>query len=232
MWVLALCAVTAFLWFWRWRRSGQTLVDFLGIGLWYVYARLWHRWSSNGWAPLPGAGPAILVANHTCSADPAFLTAGCRRRLCFMIAQEFYGNAFLRRLFHFLRCVPVQRHGRDPRAVREALRRLAEGRVLCIFPEGGLSHIGRSGSSPKAGVALLALKSRVPVFPVRITNGPRTSRLSHAWLRPSRVHVTFGPALDLSRFYHRPITRKLLEEVTGSIMEHIKIDLLPIKMKQ
>ena len=38
----------------RWRRSGMTLGNFLGIGLVSLYARLWHRYTANGPAPLPG----------------------------------------------------------------------------------------------------------------------------------------------------------------------------------
>ena len=63
----------------RWRRSGMTLGNFLGIGLVSLYTRLWHRYTANGPAPLPLKGPAILIANHTCSTDAAFLTSGCSR---------------------------------------------------------------------------------------------------------------------------------------------------------
>lgn len=221
--VLAACGLTALVFLWRWRRSGWGLVDYLGIGFWYCYARLWHRWSSNGLAPLPATGPAILVSNHTCSADPSFLTAGCARRLSFLLAQEFYGYPLVWRLFEFLHCVPVHRDGKDARSVRMSLQRLEEGRVLCIFPEGGLSHVGRKGRSvSKPGIAYIALKSRVPVYPALIRKGPQTSKLLDSWLKPSRgVQVTFGPALDLSQFHDRPVNRKLLEEMTRHIMRRI-----------
>lgn len=221
--VLAACALTGFIFLWHWHRSGWGLVDYLGIGFWNWYARLWHRWSSNGQAPLPAQGPAILVSNHTCSADPSFLTAGCARRLSFLLAEEFYGFPLVARLFEFLHCVPVRRDGKDARSVRLSLRRLEEGRVLCIFPEGGLSHVGRKGPVVgKAGIAYIALKSRVPVYPALIRKGPQTSKVLDSWLKPSRgVRVTFGPPLDLSRFYDRPVSRKLLEEMTRYIMRRI-----------
>src|SRR6202022_2482438 len=136
-------------------------------------------------ARLPATGPAILVANHTCSADPAFLTAGCRRVLSFMIAREDYNIRLLRPLLDYIGCVPVARNGRDAAGVRNALRRLDRGCVLCIFPEGGLSNAGRKRvRSGKAGVALLALRSRAPVFPALISGGPQTSSIPRAWLLP------------------------------------------------
>ena len=55
-----------------------------------AYCGLWHRLKTNGWAPLPETGPAILIANHTCGIDHLILQAGCRRVLGFMIAREYY----------------------------------------------------------------------------------------------------------------------------------------------
>ena len=34
-----------------------------------TYCALWHRLKTNGWAPLPETGPALLIANHTCGID-------------------------------------------------------------------------------------------------------------------------------------------------------------------
>jgi 1-acyl-sn-glycerol-3-phosphate acyltransferase len=155
--------------------------------------------------------------------DPAFLQAACPRAISFLLAQEYYEIGHFRPLFEYTRCVPVARNGRDVRAVRTAVRRLSEGRVLCIFPEGGLSNAGRNGLRPgKAGIALLALRSRAPVSPAQIAGGPQRSEVLPAWLRPSRVRVRFGPAVDLSAYYDRPISRKLLEEVTALLMDRVR----------
>ena len=119
-------------------------------------------------------------------------------------------------------CVPVSRNGRDAVAARTAIRRLQEGRVICIFPEGGLSNAGRPRLRPgKAGAALIALRSQAPVFPALISGGPQTSSLKGAWLRPSRVRVRFGRAIDLSVYQGRPLDRRLLEEVTRVLMGRI-----------
>jgi 1-acyl-sn-glycerol-3-phosphate acyltransferase len=223
MWILPILVVALIALLLKWRRSGQRLHDFLGHGLVYVYARVWHRCSYRRPAPLPKSGPAILYSNHTCSADPAFLDGGSGRPLSFFLAREYYNISWLRWLFDYLGCVPVNRNGRDVAAVRQALRRLREGRVLCIFPEGGMSYAGRKRMGPgKVGIALLALRSRAPVFPARIRGGPQTSRILPAWLRPSGgTRVTFGPAVDLSAYQGRLINRKLLEEVTAFCMKRI-----------
>src|SRR5262249_26365562 len=73
----------------------------------------------------------------------------------------------------------------------------------------------------KSGIALLALRSGVPVYPAYIEDGPQTSNLLRAWLKPSRVRVIFGAPLDLSRFQNRTADRRLLEEATAHIMQRI-----------
>src|SRR5262249_38144927 len=105
-----------------------------------------------------------------------------------------------------------------------SLMQLSEGRMVGIFPEGNLSGtVGARIRPGKAGVALLALRSHAPVFPVYIDGGPRTEKLLLGWLRPSRVpvRVYYGRPVDLSAYYGRPVSRRLLEEVTELIMRRV-----------
>lgn len=223
MWMWAVCAIAlAGVWA-EWRRSGKRLLDFLAVRIARAYAQLWHRCSTNRRAPLPQKGAALLVSNHTCSADPAFIASGCERSIGFLIAQEYYQARALRWFFDFLRCVPVKRNHRDIGGVRAALRRLSEGCVLCIFPEGGLSNAGRNRIGlVKPGIALLAIRSRAPVYPAAVIGGPQTSSVLRGWLLPScPVKVVYGPPVDLSDYYDRRINRQVLEEVTAIIMNRI-----------
>ena len=191
------------------------------LGVARAYARLWHRWSSDGPSPVPVTGPALLVSNHTCSADPMFLLAGSARLIAFAVAREHVDvHPLARRLLNYTECVAVTRNGRDPGAARQLLRRLVDGRLVGIFPEGNLSGVaGRRLGKAKHGAAFLALVTRVPVFPVYIAGGPCTDQLLRSWLLPSPrpVRVYYGPAIDLAPYYGRPRTRRLLEEVTQCI---------------
>jgi len=125
----------------RW--PGLTWAEF-GIlrGSWW-YARVWHRWSCPRSASLPAAGPAILVCTHTCSADPSFLLAIAPRRLSFLVAREFYDtHPLIIFILDTMRCIRVRRGGNDPMALRQALRRLQDGGLVALFPEGNLSGVG------------------------------------------------------------------------------------------
>jgi 1-acyl-sn-glycerol-3-phosphate acyltransferase len=213
----------------------RPFLDAFLLGIARVYAHLWHRWSSNGPSPVPATGPAILVSNHTCSADPTFLLAGSARVICFAVASEHINvHPLARRLLDYADCVPVTRNGRDTGAARRLLRRLAEGWLVCIFPEGNLSGVARNCfGAARHGAAFLALVTRAPVFPVYIAGGPHTDRLLQSWLLPSRqaVRVHYGPPIDLSPYYGQPRTRRLLEEVTRQIQASI-LELRPQKERK
>src|SRR5262249_10242217 len=100
--------------------------------------------------------------------------------------------------------------------------------------EGNLSGVVRDRPrKPKHGIALLALRSRVPVFPVYIAGGPRTDQLLRSWLLPSprSVRVIVGPRVGLAADYGRPVDRRVLEEVTTLIMKRVQ-DLRPLRKKE
>jgi 1-acyl-sn-glycerol-3-phosphate acyltransferase len=223
MWALMVLSVTAAVFWLRWRLSGQYWLHWLGLGLVRFYAQMLHGIPSRCRAPIPPKGAALLIANHTCSSDPAFLQCGVCRPLGFVVAREYYDDLpWARPLFDYIGCVPVCRNGRDVAGLRIALRRLSEGRAVCIFPEGGLRDAGGSRlRRSRAGAALLALRSRAPVYPAFIHGGPQHDNVLRAWLLPSRTRVVYGPPVDLSAYYERTINRPLLEEVMNLLMRHV-----------
>lgn len=164
-----------------------------------AYCALWHRLKTNGWAPLPEHGPALLIANHTCGIDHVLLQGGCRRILGFIIAREYYEWNLIHWFCQLVGCIPVNRDGRDLQAIRAALRALEEGRVVPIFPEGRITPAsGRVLGEFLPGAAYLALRAGVPVYPAYIHGTPETDQIGESLRTPSHSFVTFGPPIDLS----------------------------------
>jgi 1-acyl-sn-glycerol-3-phosphate acyltransferase len=193
--------------------------DLFEVEALHLFARVWHDCAPDGGGALPPQGPAIVVANHPSHSDPAFLVSAGLRPLCFLHAGEYFNVPVLRKLFERAGCIPVRRDGHDAAGVRAALRRLDEGRAVCVFPEGDISPADDHFRRGKTGAAFLALRTRAPVYPALISGGPRSHRLLRDWLWPSSgVRVVFGPRIDLSAYYDRPITHDLLREVTRLLM--------------
>ena len=196
--------------------------DPLSLFLWKLnrcYCRRVHKFSWQGKDPLPSRGPAVLVSNHRSSVDPFILAAATHRILSFLIAAEYYAIPGPKWLFNWMGCVPVRRGQQEVGAVRNALQALKQGRLLCIFPEGG---IDRGFQSPRLGVGYLAWRSGAPVIPACVTGTPRGLSVWRALVTPSQSRVRFGEPVCLPR--ERPVKpdRKQIAEWTDGITDAIR----------
>lgn len=195
-------------------------VDIL-LGLDRAYCRGWAGLTTNGPAPIPEDGPALLIANHTSPLDPLMLQSVTARPIGFFFAREYYDLPVLRRIWRRLGCIPVNRTGYDATATKAGLRRLSGGEIVGVFPEGRMKLDGPGLLPGRFGAAMLALRGRVPVVPAYVTGAPPGHTMIRPYFVPCRVHVEFGKPIDLRRYYHRHIDRQLLGEVTTVMMAEL-----------
>ena len=84
-----------------------------------------------------------------------------------MAKKEIFNNKILSFIVRRLGAFPVSRNEVDISAVKKSLKILKEDRVLGIFPEG--TRVNKLDlNNAKAGVSLLAIRSKSPVLPVYI----------------------------------------------------------------
>ena len=86
---------------------------------------------------------------------------------------------------------PVKRGEADFGAMREALKRLKNGRVILIFVE-GTRRIGNEPSKAQAGGGFLAMKSKVPVVPVYLQGTNQVLAPGTKFFKRGPVTATFG----------------------------------------
>ncbi len=156
--------------------------------------RLAFRLEISGREHVPAAGPLLLVSNHVSLLDPPLVGGAAPRELYFLAKEELFGIPLFGRLIRALNARPVKRDGSDSRALKAALRLLAEGRALLIFPEGTRGVEGRLGEG-KPGAGMLAVMSGAPVVPVYVSGSGRALPAGRSVPRPAKVRVRFGPAL-------------------------------------
>jgi 1-acyl-sn-glycerol-3-phosphate acyltransferase len=204
------------------RRSGFRPGQYFGLRALWLVCKLWHGVRPRGPDPLPPSGPAILISNHTSTVDPLFLQSASRRIISFLMAREYYSIKLLQPIFNLNNPILVNRTGRDTAAMKATLRALGEGRVIGIFPEGGIHLDADSLGKAKPGTAMLALLTRAPVIPAFIERRPHTNKLWIGITRPANAQVYFGPPIDLSRYYDHEHGDAELEEVTRLLMKSIE----------
>ncbi|MDA8114912.1 MAG: lysophospholipid acyltransferase family protein, partial [Acidithiobacillus sp.] len=129
--------------------------------------------------------------------------------ISFLVAQEYYDKAWMRRLLEQTYSIPVRRDRRDVGALLQARRLLEDGRVLGIFPEGGINR-----DQTQKGLAWLVRESAAPVVPAHIS-GARQRRSDLAtWLHRQRPLLRYGVPLH----FHRDASAA---EVLGATMSAI-----------
>ncbi len=152
-------------------------------------ARVIYRVRVKGGEHLPATGGALIICNHVSYIDAIILQLACRRRLHFMAFAGARQSWWMRRTFGAAGVIPV-----TPRqatgAVRQVVQRLAQGDLVCIFPEGQISRTGVLMEVRK-GFDVIARKAGVPVIPVfldRLWGSMFSfSGQKYFWKHPQRV---------------------------------------------
>ncbi|WP_088278542.1 MFS transporter [Ideonella sp. A 288] len=174
----------------------------------FIATRCLYRFKVRGDEHLPTEGAAIVVANHVSFVDAIVLMAASPRPIRFIMDHRIFQVPVLGWLFRLAKAIPIAPQKEDPAAYAAAFeaadRVLAEGDLLGIFPEGGITRDGELQPF-KGGVMKILERRPVPVVPVALQNlwGSYFSRVEGgtAMVRPfrrgvfSRVGLVAGPAL-------------------------------------
>jgi 1-acyl-sn-glycerol-3-phosphate acyltransferase len=147
-------------------RETEESAYWLGRAVVDLFARATLRADLQWRAPLPD-GPKILAANHPTTTDPFLIMLLASEQVSVLVTEECFRVPVFGRILLASGHVPVVRQGGGV-TVEAALRLLAEGRTVAIFPEGAISPAEGGVHRPHSGVARLAVGSGAPVIPVGI----------------------------------------------------------------
>ena len=195
----------------------------------FLLSRVLYRFKVQGDAHIPVVGAAIVVCNHVSYVDALLLMAASPRPMRFIMDRRIFAVPVLGWLFKLAKAIPIAPQAEDPLAYAAAFEAadqvLAEGDLLCIFPEGGLTRDGQLQPF-KGGVMKVLARRPVPVVPVALQNlwGSSFSRVDGGATlsRPlrrglfNRVGLVAGPALPANQVTPEGLqaqVRALLQQV-------------------
>ncbi len=122
----------------------------------------------TGFENLPTGG-FVIAANHIGRLDAALAYYVLNRPdIIMVVAEKYQKYAVFRWLVKLTNGMFVDRYNSDIHAIRETLRRLEQGQVFTITPEGTRSRTGNLIEAKPGGI-YLAWKAGVPVLPVALT---------------------------------------------------------------
>src|SRR6266540_3701921 len=128
-----------------------------------LLVRCFYRVTALGLENLPGGG-FLLVPNHITWVDALLLQLACPRPIRYVIDQAYYHRPTLHPILRALGCIPINiRHSHA--AVRAAAEKIAEGEIVCVFPEGQLERTGTLLRLQR-GYELIARHANAQVVPV------------------------------------------------------------------
>lgn len=113
-------------------------------------------------------GGAIIAANHTSFLDPFIVgVTFWYRRMHMLVAEIVMGGKFRSMLLRGVGGIKIDRNIADLEAIKQAVEVLKGGRLLAIFPQGGINEQD-DVNSIKSGAVFMALRASVPIIPMYI----------------------------------------------------------------
>jgi 1-acyl-sn-glycerol-3-phosphate acyltransferase len=147
---------------------------------------------------VPATGGVLLVSNHQSYLDPMLLGVHLKRPLNYIAKSELFkhrlGGWFLRSV---LNSFPVRQGAGDVGAIKETIRRLEEGHLLNIYPEGSRTSNGQIAPLQK-GVALIIRRAKKPVIPVAIVGSYEAWPMHRRVWQPSPIRIRYGTPIELA----------------------------------
>ncbi|MGH8487146.1 MAG: MFS transporter, partial [Pseudomonas sp.] len=105
-----------------------------------------YRVEHRGLQQIPEEGAALLVCNHVSFVDALLIGGAVRRPVRFVMYYKIYQLPVLNFIFRTAGAIPIAGRNEDAatyeRAFEQIARYLAEGELVCIFPEGKLTTDG------------------------------------------------------------------------------------------
>ncbi|WP_374337486.1 MFS transporter [Leeia sp.] len=147
------------------------LPEFLMRFVVWILTHTMYRIRHEGLEQIPEEGPCVLVCNHVSFMDAMILAGSVRRPIRFVMDHNIFKVPVLRFVFKTAKAIPIAPAKEDPDAKQRAFdavaAALAEGEVVCIFPEGRLTSDGQM-SPFRTGIEEIVARTPVPVVPMAL----------------------------------------------------------------
>jgi 1-acyl-sn-glycerol-3-phosphate acyltransferase len=199
--------------------------EFLLRFLAWVLTHTLYRLRSSGTERIPEQGAAVLACNHVSFVDAVVIMGESPRPIRFVMDHRIFKVPLLNAFFKHARAIAIAPAREDAAMLARANERidaaLAEGDLVCIFPEGRITDSGEL-SPFRQGVQRIVERTPVPVYPMALRGlwGSFFSRYGGAaFSRPVEARLRRGLRSQLELVVGEPLAP---DEVTPErLMERV-----------
>jgi 1-acyl-sn-glycerol-3-phosphate acyltransferase len=174
-------------------------------------------------------GGFLLAANHISHFDPFIISLVIRRKIDWLTMAEFFQSSVVGFLLRAVDAFPVDRDRADRKTIRTAIERLKDGRIVGLFPEGGIRDGARSlleGAPLRPGASTLAHIADVPILPCVIVGSDRLYSTKR-WLplRRTPIWIAFGNPISHFPELQKSEARERIESELASVFKNLSAEL-------
>src|SRR5438094_651245 len=174
-------------------------------------------------------GGFLLAANHISHFDPFIISSVVRRKIDWMAMAEFFPVPVLGFFLRAVDAFPADRHRADRNTIRTAIDRLKKGRIVGIFPEGGIRDGSNSlleGAPLRPGASTLAHMAGVSILPCVIVGSDRLyAAKSWSPLRRAPVWIAFGNPIQHFPNLEKSAARERIERELNNAFKSLYAEL-------
>ncbi len=163
-------------------------------------------------------GGVIVVTNHVSYLDPLVIGCAIKKRQPRFMARSGLFKKPLIGTFVKTFAFPVDRDNPQPSTIKETVKRLKNGEIVVMFPEGGRSRDG-SLLDAKRGTGMIAAMSKAAIVPAFIEGTDRALPAGAKCIRLSKIKVFFGPPIEIKG---EGTGKDFQERIGSDIMEAIR----------
>jgi 1-acyl-sn-glycerol-3-phosphate acyltransferase len=137
----------------------------------WVLVHTFYRVNRIDTQRIPQAGAAVLVCNHVSFIDAIVIMAESPRPIRFVMDHRIFRSRLAGWLFRHVKAIPVAPAHEDAALLERAYARcaqaLAQGELVCIFPEGKITRNGEINTF-RHGVMEILRRVPAPVVPMAL----------------------------------------------------------------
>lgn len=177
-----------------------------------------------GRSNIPKEGGVLLVSNHQSHFDPPLIGAGTPRQINYLARKTLFKFKPFGWVIDSLDAIPLNNAGIGYEGIKETIKRLKNGEMVLMFPEGQRCWDGKIAPF-KSGFLTLALRGKAAILPLAVSGVYESWPRYEKYPGPGRLRVRFGDLIpyEVARNMDPDELHTLVERKVHELFEELKI---------
>ncbi len=173
-----------------------------------IYYGIFYRIRVYGEDNLPLDNAYLMCSNHLHAQDPLVIGTGLKAYYTCMAKKELFKHKIPAWFFTTIGAFPVDREGNDISAIKVSIKTLKSGKPMFIFAEGTRNHTNIPLEA-KPGVAMIAIKSKVPIVPLALDTDYKLFK---------RINIRIGDPIYLDEHFGKRMTTDEYQVIAQNVV--------------